>query len=145
MGNRHGLAEAASLDWQARAEAAEQTAQALQAQLDAQAQAWQAAFAFEQGYDSVTMLASMAMQEVENVRSFTRFLEFIDHLIPYFQQHPGLVTGEVHAQRRLAHLQQLRAAIVTRQATLQWQETKRQQAAATEAARAQPGNTAALD
>lgn len=135
MGNRHGLAESAAPDWPARVEAAEQTARALQAQLDAQAQAWQAAFPFEEAYDRVTTLINMVLLEVEEVRPFTRFLEFIDHLLPYFQQHPGLVMGEAHAQRRLAHLQQVRAALIAHQALLQRRDDKRVRETATEAAR----------
>jgi hypothetical protein len=135
MGNRHGLGEEAAVDWPAQVEAAEQTVRALQAQLDAQAQAWQAAFAFEQGYDNLTLLLNMVLLEVEELSPFTRFVEVIDQLLAYYQQHPGLVMGEVHAQRRLAHLQQVRATIIARQAALQRKEAQRLREAATEAAR----------
>jgi hypothetical protein len=143
MANRHGPVADAPVDWRAQAAAAEQAAAALQAQLAAQDQAWQLAFPFEQRYDDLTRLLGLLVREVERESALPLYLDFVDELLHFYQQHPGLVTGEVHTQRRLAHLQQLQRELVAHQAALQqraqqhrqWEEQRRLREAADAAAR----------
>lgn len=136
MAKRHGVANGAPIDWPARATVAEQAVQVLQAQFEDQAHALQVAFPFEQGYDNLLRLLGQVIQEVERVRVMSSYLDFVNQLLVYYQQHPGIVSGEAHAQRRLGHLQQLRAEIVAHLAMLQQREEqgRRRQVAADEAA-----------
>ena len=131
--NRHGPVDEAPVDWPAQAAAAEQRAVDFQAQLAAQDHAWQLAFPFEQRYDELTRLVSLLAREVERASALPLYLDFVDELLHYYQQHPGLVTGEVHVQRRLAYLQQVQAELRAHYATLQqraqqqrqWEEQRR--------------------
>jgi hypothetical protein len=105
-GRRHGTPE---IDWPARAAAAEQRVEALQAQLDQQAQA--AAQPFEQRYEELSRLLGGLARELADARVVSSYLYFVDELLLAYQQHPGLAVGEASAHRRLQSLQQLRTEL----------------------------------
>jgi len=107
-GRRHGSAR---IDWPARAAAAEQRVQELQALLAQQARAHEVAQPFEQRYEEVTRLVGGLARELTNARVLSAYLHFVDELLVDYQQHPGLAVGEASAHRRLGSLQQLRTEL----------------------------------
>jgi hypothetical protein len=144
MAKRYGLREDDAPDWPALVAAAEQNARALQTQLDEQAQAWQDAFPFERRFDDLFRLMNGLIAEVSSLEQLRILLGFLDQSLQTYQQHPGLATGEVVAQRRIGLLQELCRSVVAHQATLQkrldqereWEEQRRLRQVAAEAARA---------
>lgn len=108
LARRHGTA---SIDWPARAEAAEQRAQALQAQLDALAQAQQAALPYEQRYEDLSRLFAVLTRELPTAKALPNYIDFVDQLLRFYAQHPGLASGEPSAHRRLESLQQLHSEL----------------------------------
>lgn len=108
---RHGVPEDTPIDWQARALVAEQAHRALQAQLDAQQQAQQAALAFEQRYDELSQVLGVLVAELRSLGTAANLLDFVTQVLHVYQQHPGLGRGEQVVQQRLQHLRQLQAAL----------------------------------
>ena len=119
MAARHGTSEGGPVNWQARAQQAEQTVQALQHQLDQLSHAQQAAEPFEQRYDEVSKVLSVFVPELQSSGSVANLLDYVEGLLAYYQQHPGLARGEVSAHRRLQHLQWLHGTLLHQQEALQ--------------------------
>lgn len=109
-GRRHGTP---GPDWPARAAAAEQRVAELQAQLDQQAQAHEAAQPFEQRYEDLSRLLGGLARELADTQVVSSYLYFVDELLLAYQQHPGLAGGEASAHRRLTSLQQLRTELAS--------------------------------
>jgi hypothetical protein len=127
MIKRHRGGEGEPIDWPARLAAAEQTVQELQEQLTQQAQAQQAALVFERDYDFLIRLLGQGIGEVQQLRVLDSYLEFVDALLPNYQQHPGLGRGDWYPRRRLELLHELRAKMVAQQATLQQRQAQQEQ------------------
>lgn len=78
LARRHGDL---GIDWPARAEAAEQRTQALQAQLDELAQAQQAAAPYEQRYEDLSRLLARLARELPTARTLPPYIDFADQLL----------------------------------------------------------------
>jgi hypothetical protein len=114
MAARHGETPGGPVDWQARAEHAEQQLQALQAQLDQQAQARQAGALFEQHYEEFPHILYHLVPELP-LGTLPALLAYVEQVLATYAQHPGLAQGEAGPQQRLQTLQTLQALIVNRQ------------------------------
>jgi hypothetical protein len=115
MAARHGVADGAPIDWQARAQQAEQTLGELQAQLVQLQQAQLAAAPMEQEYDMLSHLLGLLVADLRSSTTLANLQTYVQQLLHIYQQHPGLVSGEVGAQRRLRYLQQLQQVIAQQQ------------------------------
>lgn len=115
MAARHGVAEV-PLTWQARAEAAEQRLAEFAAHRQAEEQAQQAAAPFEQRYEDLSRLLPMLVAEIRSRATLGPLVQFMEELLHFYQQHPGLAAGEPRAQQRLQQVQWLRAAVVAQHA-----------------------------
>jgi YesN/AraC family two-component response regulator len=123
-GRRHGTP---GLDWPARAAAAEQRVEELQAQLDQQAQAQAAAQPYEQRYEDLSRLLGGLARELSDARVVSSYLYFVDELLLAYQQHPGLAVEEASARRRVRSLQQLRTELAEAYQTLRDRQQQAQQ------------------
>jgi hypothetical protein len=124
MVKRHPVEEGEPIDWPAQLAAAEQKVQTLQAQLTHQAQAQQAALAYERDYDFLLRLLGQGIGDVQQRSVLDSYLEFVDVLLPNYQQHPGLGRGDWYPRQRLELLHELRAKIVAQRATLQQRQAQ---------------------
>jgi serine phosphatase RsbU (regulator of sigma subunit) len=118
MAARHGVADGALVDWQARAKQAEQTLGDRQAQLDQLHQTQQAAAPMEQAYDMLSHALSLLVADLRSQSTLANLQTYVQELLHLYQQHPGLAQGEVGAQRRLRNLQQLQEMIARQQAAV---------------------------
>jgi len=108
---RYGVVGGAPIDWQARAEQAEQTVQTLQAQFDQLAHARQAVAPLERRYDEFTQVLNVMVPELSSLGMLTGLLEYVEGLLADYEQHPGVAQGEAGPHFRVQILQQLRGTI----------------------------------
>jgi hypothetical protein len=119
MAARHGTSEGGPIDWQARVQQAEQTVQALQAQLAEWQHAQQAAEPFEHAYDELSKVVSVFVPEMQSSGSIANFLDYVEGLLERYEQHPGLAHGDVAVHRRMQNLQWLHGALQRQEEHLQ--------------------------
>jgi len=115
---RHGVVGEGPIDWQARAEQAEQQVADLKAHVAQLAHARQALAPLERRYDEFIQVLYALIPELESTGLLSSLQQFVAQLLADYEQHPGLAAGEASPRLRVQILQPLPAVIARRLAYL---------------------------